>query len=197
MIVWRGENRCDRSAAAMRAEVLIPRSSWRLTDRASLYSYMVPGHLVDQIQPGQIVAVPFGERETAGVIWSLDASDDATEVSDFGDEDDIFPLRAISSLLLDAPALSPVQRALAEWMAAYYAAPLATTVRPMLPAGLVRSIRYTLRPTGVVTSADLSPDAAMLLAMLHERRVVEREQVSEAIGMTRARRAIRALLDAD
>jgi primosomal protein N' (replication factor Y) len=37
----------------------------------------------------------------------------------------------------------------------------------------------------------------MLLAMLHERRAVQREQVSEAIGMTRARRAIRALLDAD
>ena len=36
----------------------------------------------------------------------------------------------------------------------------------------------------------------MLLAMLHERRAVEREQVSEALGMTRARRAIRALLDA-
>ena len=31
----------------------------------------------------------------------------------------------------------------------------------------------------------------MLLAMLHERRAVEREQVSEALGMTRARRAIR------
>ena len=36
----------------------------------------------------------------------------------------------------------------------------------------------------------------MLLAMLHERRAVEREQVSEALGMTRARRAIRTLLDA-
>jgi primosomal protein N' (replication factor Y) len=99
--------------------------------------------------------------------------------------------------LLDEPALSPVQRALAEWMASYYAAPLATTVRPMLPPGLVRGIRYTLRPTGVVSSEDLSPDAAMLLAMLHERRALEREQVSEAIGMTRARRAIRALLDAN
>ena len=26
----------------MRAEVLIPRASWRLTDRVSLYSYIVP-----------------------------------------------------------------------------------------------------------------------------------------------------------
>ncbi len=66
----------------------------------------------------------------------------------------------------------------------------------MLPPGLVRSIRYTLRPTGAESPEDLPPDAAMLLAMLHERRAVEREQVSEALGMTRARRAIRALLDA-
>jgi primosomal protein N' (replication factor Y) len=182
----------------MRAEVLIPRASWRLTDRASLYSYAVPSHLVDHVQPGQLVAVPFGERETAGVIWSLDASDDAGEVGYSDEGDGTFPLRAISSLLLDEPALSPVQRALAEWMASYYAAPLATTVRPMLPPGLIRGIRYTLRPTGAASSESesLSPDAAMLLAMLHERRAVEREQVSEALGMTRARRAIRALLDA-
>ena len=59
-----------------------------------------------------------------------------------------FRLRAISSLLLDEPALSPIQRALAEWMSTYYATPLATTVRPMLPPGLVRGIRYTLRPNG-------------------------------------------------
>jgi len=180
----------------MRAEVLIPRASWRLTDRASLYSYTVPAHLADRIQPGQLVAVPFGERETAGVIWSLDASDDASEVGDTGEDDETFPLRAISSLLLDEPALSPVQRALAEWMSAFYAAPLATTVRPMLPPGLVRGIRYTLRPTDAESSGDISPDAAMLLAMLQERRAVEREQVSEALGMTRARRAIRTLLDA-
>jgi primosomal protein N' (replication factor Y) len=177
----------------MRADVLIPRSSWRLTDRASLYSYRVPAHLADQIQLGQVVAVPFGERETAGVIWSLDASDDA---ADSDADDETFPLRALSSLLLDAPALSPVQRALAEWMASYYAAPLATAVRPMLPPGLARGIRYTLRPTDADSSEDLPPDAAMLLAMLHERRAVQREQVSEALGMTRARRAIRALLDA-
>ena len=85
MLLWRGENRCERSAAAMRAEVLIPRSSWRLTDRASLYSYTVPAHLADQLQPGQLAAVPFGERETAGVIWSLDASDDTGDLSE-GDE---------------------------------------------------------------------------------------------------------------
>jgi primosomal protein N' (replication factor Y) len=179
----------------MRAEVLIPRASWRLTDRASLYSYTVPAHLLDQAQPGQLVAVPFGERETAGVIWSLDASDDAGDTRDVVGDDEDFPLRAISSLLLDEPALSPVQRTLAEWMAAFYAAPLATTVRPMLPPGLVRGIRYTLRPTGAEPPEDLAPDAAMLLAMLHERRAVEREQVSEALGMTRARRAIRTLLD--
>jgi primosomal protein N' (replication factor Y) (superfamily II helicase) len=182
----------------MRAEVLMPRASWRLTDRASLYSYSVPAHLLDQAQPGQLVAVPFGERETAGVIWSLDASDDAGDTGDIVGDDENFPLRAISSLLLDEPALSLVQRTLAEWMSAYYAAPLATTVRPMLPPGLVRGIRYTLRPTGAAssTSEGLSPDAAMLLSMLHGRRAVEREQVSDALGMTRARRAIRALLDA-
>jgi primosomal protein N' (replication factor Y) len=179
----------------MRVEVLIPRASWRLTDRASLYSYTVPDLLADQLQPGQLVAVPFGERETAGVIWSLDASDDTGSTDEDGES---FPLRAVSSLLLDEPALSPLQRGLAEWMASYYAAPLAATARLMLPPGLVRGVRYTLRATegASLESGGLSSDAAMLLAMLHERRAIEREQVSEALGMTRARRAIRALLDA-
>ncbi len=49
-----------------------------------------PAHLAGQLQPGQIVAIPFGERETAGVIWSLDASDElATEEGDqTGDSDE-------------------------------------------------------------------------------------------------------------
>src|SRR5262249_48359494 len=161
--------------------VLIPRAAWRLTDRASLYTYTVPAHLVDGVEPGQLVAVPFGERETAGVIWSLDASDETSAgACDAGEEGESFPLRAISSLLLEDPALSPIQRALAEWMSSYYAAPLATTARLLLPPGLVRGVRYTLRPTDADPSgsADLPPDAAMLLAMVRERRAVEREQVS-------------------
>jgi primosomal protein N' (replication factor Y) len=185
----------------MRAEVLIPRSSWRLTDRVSLYSYRAPDHLADELQPGQLIAAPFGERTVPGVIWSLDASDDTADSADSADsavDAERSPLRFISALLLEEPALSPVQRALAEWIATYYAAPLASAARLMLPPGLMRKMRYSLRPTGVDRSEAerLPPDAAMLLAMLDDRRAVEREQVSEALGMTRARRAIRALLDA-
>jgi primosomal protein N' (replication factor Y) len=178
----------------MRAEVLIPRVARRLTDRTSLYSYRAPTRLASELQPGHLVAVPFGERTVAGIIWSLDASEDA---GDPGEDDESLPLRAISAILLDEPVLLPIQRALAEWISSYYAAPLAATARLMLPPGLVRGIRYLLRPTNGNRSGagSLPPDAAMLLAMLEERRAVEREQVSEALGMTRARRAIHALIN--
>jgi primosomal protein N' (replication factor Y) len=238
----------------MRAEVLIPAAGRGARASPSLYSYAVPATLVSSIAAGQLVAVPFGERIVAGIVWALDASEDvdptpspfpaagkeslpttvglgevdsgASETGgacagktslaptamradrDAGDGESASargrrsgPLRAIAGILLTEPSLLPAQRALAEWIAEYYAAPLGRAARLMLPPGLLPSIRYVLRPTKDASAPEASEsalprDEAIVLAMLRERGELERDAVSQAMGGVRARTAIRALIAA-
>ncbi len=152
----------------MRAEVLIPRPSWRLTDRASLYSYTVPEHLADHLLPGQIVAVPFGERETAGVIWSLDASDDAGDPDE--DDESYSAARHLVAAAGRTGALAGPARAggmdggvLRRAARHDGEAHAATGTRPR------HSLDASSNGRRIIGSEDVPPDAAMLLAMLRER----------------------------
>ena len=66
----------------MRAEVLLPRAGGYAAGADRLYTYRVPEHLAGCLVPGQLVSVPFGERSVAGIVWALDASDDADPTPD-------------------------------------------------------------------------------------------------------------------
>ncbi|MGE5333929.1 MAG: primosomal protein N' [Nitrososphaerota archaeon] len=181
----------------MRAEILVPQAVRRRLAAERLYSYRVPEALISTIAVGHLVAIPFGERTTAGIVWALDASDELTET-------DLQllaqpPLRAIARLLLPEPVLSDAHHALAEWISDYYAAPLADAARLMLPPGLLSSMREVLLPTEQPPADDgraddLTPDAAMMLGLLRERGRLERTQIREALGAQRARVAISTLL---
>ena len=63
----------------MRAEILTPRAVRGRLAAEHLYSYHVPDALTSTIAVGHLVAIPFGERITAGIVWALDASDELTE----------------------------------------------------------------------------------------------------------------------
>ena len=62
----------------MRAEILVPQAVRGRLAAERLYSYHVPETLISTVRVGHLVAIPFGERTTAGIIWALDASDDLT-----------------------------------------------------------------------------------------------------------------------
>ncbi|HEX6541548.1 MAG TPA: primosomal protein N' [Ktedonobacterales bacterium] len=185
----------------MRAEILVPQAVRGRLAAEALYSYRVPDALTPIVQVGHLVAVPFGHRIAAGLVWALDASDDvAGAESPLASSDTHVPLRAVARLLLPEPLISAAQHALAEWIADYYAAPLADAIRLMLPPGLLSGIREVLLPAAPLTTsspdapAGLSPDAAMMLGLLRERGRLERTQVREALGAQRARSAIDTLL---
>jgi len=240
----------------MRAEVLVPAATWGLRASPPLYTYAVPPSLSSGIMAGQLVAVPFGERIVAGIVWALDASEDIGGVDpapdsfprrdgesgeprlgpdeaggthagerrlsppadrlDRGDRDpggresrehtparggQLGPLRAVAGILLATPVVLPAQRALAEWIADYYAAPLGSAARLMLPPGLLRTVRYTLRPVPTALASDAGErpmlrDEAMVLSMLRERGELERDVVTQALGAARARAVTRALVAA-
>lgn len=185
----------------MRAEVLVLRSTARFPVRQSLHTYVTPEPLRGAIAPGQLVAVPFGARIVPGIVWALDASDEATTTLPDSDSP---ALRRIARILFSEPLLSAHQRALADWLASQYAAPLSATARLMLPPGLLSSMRVVLRMAPCAETPDsrdspapaLSADSAAILALLRERDWLGRGFVEEALGHTRAQTVIDELLAA-
>lgn len=184
----------------MLADVVVPRSATRVFAADQFYTYRVPPHLTAEIAAGQLVTVPFGERTAAGVVWALNAADELVDDTSEGDSHPI-ALREVASILLHEPLLTEAQRALAEWLAGEYAAPLSAAARLFLPPSLLRAVREVLRPLPSPDipqdiPLDLTADAAQLLAMLRERGWLERAQVRAVLGTSRARKAIRELRDA-
>ena len=135
------------------ASILTSSASWQ--GEHPLLTYTVPDELGDVLCPGQLVAVPYGERLVEGVVWDIfkyapDAnSEDEWQLSD---------LRPIQTILDIEPALLPHQRALAEWMSHYYVAPLALTTFMMLPPGLMQRSQNVLQLVKNVGAQLRAPD---------------------------------------
>ena len=81
------------------------------------------------LTPGSLVRVPFGRRETLGVVW--DAPDDAQAAAI-----DAKKLRSIAAVLPGLPALAPAWRKLVEFAAAYYQRSLGEVALAALPPQL-------------------------------------------------------------
>jgi primosomal protein N' (replication factor Y) (superfamily II helicase) len=189
----------------MRAEVLVLRRTRLLAADPALFSYAVPPAIRDHIRAGQLAAVPFGERFLPGIVWALDAADDVGgglppdgETSARRDETP----RALAALLLAEPLLSPERRALAEWLADYYAAPLAEAARLFLPPGLTSGMRVMLQARGAADGGasgaeerpeELEPEAASALALIRGRGRVEQRALARGIGARRAQAVIAQL----
>jgi len=94
-----------------------------LADRPErAFSYWLPGELGSP-DPGSLLLVPYGRRLALGYL--LPGAPAEAEVE----------LRSIEAVV-SAPMLTPDLLALAEEIAAYYRAPLGTTIAAMLPPGL-------------------------------------------------------------
>ena len=97
------------------------------------FHYSIPRELRDEVQLGQLVTVPFGPRRLQGVIFGFDDASPVVETKD---------LHEIADLI---PVLSPIHVELASWISRYYLAPLIDAVLLMLPPGIGRRTRITLR----------------------------------------------------
>ncbi|HLW01228.1 MAG TPA: primosomal protein N' [Ktedonobacterales bacterium] len=193
----------------MLAEVLVPDGAWGRRNRRALFTYRVPPALAASVQPGHLVAVPFGSRLTQGIIWSLTEGEDAasaTEAPPAQPEAESQPLvlRDISKLLDAAPVLLPHQRVLAEWLADYYCSSLPTAVLLMLPPRLEGGMRLVLGQgaqdraedaEGAAGSNHLAGEVSRALAdFVREKGAVDEAKVREMLGAARAGTAIAELL---
>jgi primosomal protein N' (replication factor Y) (superfamily II helicase) len=172
------------------ADVLTSAASWN--SEQPLLTYTVPVELVGKLRPGQLVAIPYGERLVEGVIWHLPTDVTTIDVD--------YTLRPISAILDPEPALLPHQRALAEWMAEYYVTPLAHIAMMMLPPGLVQRSRIVLQMVKSEEGEDMAvpqPVSLRLQALqglLLAEGALDIEHLKKMLGPTRAREIVQEAL---
>ena len=192
----------------MLADVLTSAAAWQ--GEQPLLTYIVPAELEKTITPGQLVAIPYGERLVEGIVWHVHdvgapfmapplSQPLHVDVADDGDGDII--LRPISTILDQIPALLPHQRALAEWIAQYYVTPLAYAAAMMLPAGLIQRSRVILRLVKDEQAAvpemqvgATSPRLQALMGLLLADGELDVEQLKQMLGVTRAKAVLKEAL---
>ena len=172
------------------ADVLTSANAWN--SEQPLLTYTVPPELQNELQIGQLIAVPYGERLVEGIVWSI-WEDDGTKQPDV--------IRPISTILDLEPALLAHQRALAEWMAIYYVTPLAQVAVKMLPPGLMQRSKVVLH---LINAEDLATHATQdqqaltrlqaLIGLLLADGEIDVKRLKEMLGPKEAKEIIQEAL---
>jgi primosomal protein N' (replication factor Y) (superfamily II helicase) len=140
------------------------------------FTYAIPDDLLEEVEIGVRVEVPWGARLTTGFVVALS---DQPEV-------DVVKVREIHDVLDgDEPALLPEILELCTWAADYYLAPLGVMLRVALPANMSSRGKRVLK---------LDADEGQLRAALTRGLILEADlEIVEAIrsGVTDADRLLR------
>jgi len=172
-------------------DVLTSAASWH--DEQPMLTYTVPGELQEQLRPGQLVAIPYGERLVEGIVWKV--GDDQ-----IGEDERNYQLRPIAAILDREPALLPHQMALAEWMADYYVTPLAQIAMMMLPPGLMQRSQVVLhlakseQGEGEELSQATSLRLQALIGLLLADGELDVEQLKKMLGARKAKDVLKEAL---
>ena len=125
---------------------------------AQTFHYEIPPDLKGHVHPGQLVLVPFGMRQSHGVVM------DVAETAPVEDTRPIFDLIR-GSELIDVRHLE-----LARLTAEHYAAPILDAVELVAPPGLARRLQSRYTPTGseIAPSVKLSRAEARTLDLVQD-----------------------------
>ncbi|HEY7417778.1 MAG TPA: hypothetical protein VH593_21525, partial [Ktedonobacteraceae bacterium] len=185
----------------MLADVLTSAASWH--SEQPLLTYFIPPELDGKIQPGHLVAIPYGERLVEGIVWRLHAGDNAAfqENGTQLNTGENFELRPVRELLDAEPALLAHQIALADWIAGYYVTPLAQVAQMMLPPGLMQRSRSVLRLAEDHQEHDgqeydknlqaASFSIRALVGLLLEDGEIDTERLKKMLGPSKAKQVLR------
>lgn len=113
------------------------------------FDYRIPEGLRPVLRVGMRVRVPLGKAEVQGVVVG------------FSEHSRFEKLKPILALVDDKVAIDGKLMQLAEWMAAYYAAPVETALKTVLP-GSVRRMKAAFKARLFVTPAAQAGDVAAL-----------------------------------
>lgn len=147
------------------------------------YHYLVPEELGEKLQPGCLVAVPFGKQVVQGVVLSL------------LEESDVEGLLPIQAVLSEDTVLTETQLSLAKWMTEAWYAPLGACINLMIPVGFSRraDIIATLTPEKGYDENAFKPVQKRLLKLLKDRGPLRGRQLDRAFGEIEWRGSLESL----
>ncbi len=125
------------------------------------FTYSIPDRV--NVQPGQLVWVPFGTQTLQGIV---------VELSSVKPE---FATRPILQAVDPAPLISPEGLELGRWISGYYRAPLFASLSLMLPPGFESHVRSRIMPGSSITPeaetgrVELREETAAALQSLDEK----------------------------
>jgi primosomal protein N' (replication factor Y) len=129
---------------------------------ALTFHYHIPPHLAEQLQVGQLVAVPFRTQQLAAIVVGL------------SDSSPVEKTRPIAAILDPEPVVTLAQMNLAYWLSRETLAPLAICLKYFLPHGSSRKPEWILKPTPAASQqAELrnAPEQILLTYLLQQEAV--------------------------
>ncbi len=148
------------------------------------FSYAIPPHL--EINVGQAVWVPFGDKRLQGIVLELSPHPEVEET------------REIIGVIEPRPLLSPQQVQLARWISEYYLSPLFDAVALMLPPGFERRTITFISPTPPPDGFDLSAlnaEQKQALELIREKGKLSLGQLGKTLGRKKAQSIVSQLVN--
>ena len=147
------------------------------------FSYTIPPSL--DIEVGQAVWVPFGDKLLQGIVLELSPHPAVVETKE------------IAGVIEPRPLLSPSHVWLARWISQYYLSPLFDAVALMLPPGFERKtltfISAPPTPPEVDTSA-LTTEQRQVLELVQKQSRVGLRQIEKTLGKKKAQTIVSQLV---
>ena len=142
----------------------------RPVDRHETFSYSVPDHL--DVAPGDVVQVPFGPRESKGVVFEIDTPPKVENA------------REIIRVADGGPFISSHGLDLARWVSAHYRSTLFTAAATMLPPGGSNRLREWITKTEIPLRplSGLRTREQRAMKIVEERGSVTKESLGRKLG---------------
>ena len=142
----------------------------RPVDRHETFSYSVPDHL--DVAPGDVVQVPFGPRESKGVVFEIDTPPKVENA------------REIIRVADGGPFISSHGLDLARWVSAHYRSTLFTAAATMLPPGGSNRLREWITKTEIPLRPllGLRTREQQAMKIVEERGSVTKESLGRKLG---------------
>ncbi len=153
---------------------------------AQTFHYSIPESLRGHVQPGRLVLVPFGARQTFAFVLRLTDSTPVPET------------REVMDVIAGPRLVDPLYLELARWLAEHYAAPFLDAIQLVAPPGLARYLRSAYTPVagGDESHVDLTARERGVLRRVRELGEVSQADLQRELDRTAALRGAERLVRA-
>ncbi len=140
------------------------------------FSYIVPTSLIDKVQVGMRVLVPFGKTKTyVGIVSQYPAPVPINTVDEKGKK---IVFKEILSIFELTPILLPNQLKLWQWISSYYMASIGDVYKAAFPLGLKAEDKYKPRTELYIALTDIYKENSALSKLLNNfGRAKKQEEV--------------------